>query len=128
MHFINQKFLIIVARLILGTVMFAQFSLAAQACPLSEPHPTMAFSARVMSTCAIPDHEMNRNACFVHCTSGDQTLDFHHASLNLPVALSVISIIIQPRFNLAPVWMNPPLVLARLGDPPTYLLLQNFRI
>ena len=131
MYFINRKLLTVIARLVLAALLFMQYSLATQACMLSEVHPAMAFATDVMPTCDMHNHPMaqhNPNACLVHCTSADQTLNSYHAVLNLAVILPSIALFVVPRSALISTRIDPPLLLTHLGGPPTYLLLQNFRI
>lgn len=131
MHFINRKLLTIIARLVLAAVLFMQYSLATQACMLTEAHPAMAFATDAMTDCSLQAHPMaqhNPNACLVHCTSADQTLDSYHTVPNLAVVLPLITLFVVPRLELISTRIDPPLLLTHLGGPPTYLLLQNFRI
>ncbi len=110
MHFIHRKSLISVARLVLAAMLFMQYSLATQACILTEPHPAMAFAAQAAPDCAM--HNMaapNQNGCFVHCTSADQTLDTHHAALDLPVILSAVALSAPRRPELTTSRIFPPL-------------------
>ena len=133
MHFLNHKLLNRISRLILAAVLFTQFSLATQAC-MSEAHPVMAFAIQAMPVdCAMHSDTQNRperpnpNACFVHCTASDQTLDTHHAALHpiatmLPVALLPAALPVS-----FPARIYPSPLLVTTGGPPLYLLLQNFR-
>lgn len=126
MH-ISRKLLTTIGRLLLAVMLFAQYSLVTQACPLPEPAPAMAFAADPMPDCHMENHAAhNPNACFVHCTAGYQTLDSHHASFDLPAVIlpAVWHIPSAPRLTPLP---NRPVLLTRLVDPPTYLLYQNFR-
>lgn len=129
MHFISRKLLTTFARLLLAVMLFAQYSLATQACMLPEAAPAMAFAADDMPDCHMQDTDQhNPNACFVHCTSDYQALDTHHSAFDLPaVALpSSQAIAIQPDSALSRFYR--PVVLARVVGPPPYLLHQNFRI
>lgn len=128
MHFINRKSLSIFARLMLAVMLFAQFSLAAQACVLPDASPAMAFSADPMPGCHMGNMSAtyNPNACLVHCTNDNQTLDSHHIAFDIPVVFlpSAWRIEQEPMQASLP---QRPLLLTRLVDPPTYLLYQNFR-
>lgn len=62
-----------IARLMLGVVLFAQGVVAVNACDLLQGKVEQAFTAQ--ATSEMPCHEhvaTNANACFVHCTQGDQ--------------------------------------------------------
>ncbi|MHB1676722.1 MAG: hypothetical protein ACYCSS_04155 [Sulfuriferula sp.] len=128
MHFLNHKLLTIITRLMLATILFMQYSLATQACMLMEAHPAMAFATQAMPGCVMNNMvKPNPNACFVHCTSSDQTLDTYHAALNPVAILPVVTLIIAPLSEWVVARIYPPLQLAYTGGPPLYLLLQNFR-
>lgn len=129
MHFINRKSLTSFARLILAVMLFAQYSLAAQACILPEATPAMAFAADNMPDCHMRHmDEHNPNACFAHCTSDYQALDTHHAALDLPAVLLPTALVVLNQPKLISTQIYPPAVLARVIGPPPYLLHQNFRI
>ena len=117
-----------VARLVLAVMLFAQYSLATQACMLPEAEPAMAFAADDMSDCHMQDTDKhNPNACFVHCTSDYQTLGTHHAAFDLPVVMLPTTLTSAIPSGPAPARYYP-VVLARIVGPPPYLLHQNFRI
>ncbi len=64
-----------IARLMLGLVLFAQGVVAASACDVVRGNVTQAFAVTEADTPAMHCHEEevpNANACFVHCTQGDQ--------------------------------------------------------
>jgi hypothetical protein len=129
MAIFNRKYLVQLARLLLTVMLFAQYSLATQACMMPEPAPAMAFMASAMPNCAM--HDMgnpNPNACFVHCTSDYQTLDSHHAGLDLPAMLPVL--LLFPAVSAVPPHQLTyhPVFVARVTGPPPYLRHQNFRI
>ena len=129
MHFINRKLLSIFARLLLAVMLFAQYSLATQACMLPEAAPAMAFMDEAMPDCHMHDmDEHNPNACFAHCTSDYQALDTHHAALDLSAVLLPTALVVSNQPKFIPVQTYPPTVLARVVGPPPYLLHQNFRI
>ncbi len=132
MHFINRTLLSTIARLMLAMVLFTQYAVATQACALMEPHPAMAFASAATAECSMHHHAMhasNRNACLAHCTAADQTLDFHHVSLNPALALLPLPGRIVPSAPESP--SVKPVILLLLSDTggsPLYLLRQNFRI
>lgn len=129
MHFINRKLLSIFARLLLAVMLFAQYSLATQACMLPEAAPAMAFMDEAMPDCHMHDmDEHNPNACFAHCTSDYQALDTHHAALDLPAVLLPTALVVSTQPRLIPAQTYSLAVLARVVGPPPYLLHQNFRI
>ena len=132
MHFLNHKLLGLISRLMLAAVLFTQYSLATQAC-MTEAHPAMAFAVQAMSDCAnhktMPGHlgQPNPNACFVHCTASDQTLDTHHGAFN-PMAILPPVVLIAATFPVFfPARIHSFPILLTNGGPPLYLLLQNFR-
>jgi hypothetical protein len=64
-----------IARLMLGLVLFAQGVLAANACDLVRGDISQAFASQEAEAMEMPCHDeaaTNANACFVHCTQGDQ--------------------------------------------------------
>lgn len=129
MHIISRKLLTTIARLVLAVMLFAQYSLATQACMLPEAAPAMAFATDDMpEDCHMQNTDKhNPNACFVHCTSDYQTLGSHHGAFDLPVVMlpTVLTTVIAS----APTPSRyHPVVLARIIGPPPYLLHQNFRI
>lgn len=131
MHFLNHKLLGLISRLMLAAVLFTQYSLATQACMI-EAHPAMAFAVQAMPDCAmhktLHSHpgQPNPNACFVHCTASDLTLDTHHAAFNPMAVLPSVALIAAtfPEPFRARIYSSP---LLTAGGPPLYLLLQNFR-
>ena len=135
MHFLNHRLLTLISRLMLAALLFTQYSLATQAC-MSEAHPAMAFAVHTMPDCnrhcdtagkrGNSDHS-NLNACFVHCTASDQTLDTHHARLKLPTILPVATSMIAIPMVSFFVRFHPLPRLVTSSDPPLYLLFQNFR-
>ena len=128
MHFLNHKLLTIITRLMLATILFMQYSLATQACMLMEAHPAMAFVTQAMPDCAMNNMvKPNPNACFVHCTASDQTLDTHHAALNPMAILPPVALIEATLPASFPARIYPSPLLVTTGGPPLYLLLQNFR-
>lgn len=129
MHFISKKILTTVARLLLAVLLFAQYSLATQACMLPESAPAMAFASDAMPGCEMHTTDQhNPNACFVHCTSNYQALDSHHASADLGTVLLPTPLVISSQPKIAIVQSSPSILLARVVGPPPYLLHQNFRI
>ncbi|WP_124951181.1 hypothetical protein [Sulfuriferula thiophila] len=129
MHFINRKLLSTFARLLLAVMLFAQYSLATQACMLPEAAPAMVFMDEAMPDCHMHDmDEHNPNACFAHCTSDYQALDTHHAALDLPAVLLPTALAVSNQRGFIPAQTYLPAVLARVVGPPPYLLHQNFRI
>lgn len=135
MHFLNHKLLTLISRLLLAAILFMQYSLASQAC-ITEVHPAMAFAAHAMPDCTLHNNNtakqgnsdnLNPNACFVHCTANDQTLDMHHAGLNVPAILPVATLTIAISMVSFFVRFHPLSLHVSSGGPPLYLLLQNFR-
>ena len=133
MHFLNHKLLGLISRLMLAAVLFTQFSLATQAC-MTEAHPAMAFAVQAMpADCTMHNDTQNRperpnpNACFVHCTASDQTLDTHHIALNLAAILpsATATVVAHTETYISRIYPAPFFVAT--GGPPLYLLLQNFR-
>ena len=127
----NRKSLVYFARLLLVMMFFAQYSLAARACVMTEPAPAMAFISKVMPDCHMNNNEMaayNPNACFTHCMANYQILDSHPTMSDFAVVLSLTPLltVIQPTL-LADITYQPDLIIHATG-PPTYLLNQNFRI
>ncbi|HET9113601.1 MAG TPA: hypothetical protein VFN66_07005 [Burkholderiales bacterium] len=112
----------------LAAILFMQYSLASQACMLADAHPAMAFAVQATTDCAMRDMDKpNPNACFVHCTASDQTLDTHHSALDPAAILPVTTLMIassQASF-ITRIYSSP--LLFSSGGPPLYLLLQNFR-
>ena len=128
MHFLNYKLLNLVYRLMLAAILFMQYSQASQACLLAEAHPAMAFAVQTTSDCAM--HHMdkpNPNACFVHCTAGDQTLDTHHSALNTAAMLPAAPLMALVPSTPFPATNYSAPLLAFSSGPPLYLLLQNLR-
>jgi hypothetical protein len=64
-----------IARFMLGLLLFAQGVVAANACNAADGNVTQAFAVSQADEPAMHCHEEdvpNANACFVHCTQGDQ--------------------------------------------------------
>ncbi len=129
MHFLNRKLFKLMARLILAAILFLQYSLATQACVLSDGHPAKAFNPAVaMADCAMhPLNKANPNACFVHCTASDQTLDTHQPLLAVTTAIPVDAWVSSFPATSLPSHRHPAPLLAFTSGPPYYLLFQNFR-
>ncbi len=64
-----------IARLMLGLVLFAQGVVAANACDVVRGNISQAFASQETEAMEMHCHDetaTNTNACFVHCTQGDQ--------------------------------------------------------
>ena len=129
MHFINRKLLVKIVRLLLMAMLFVQYSMATQACLLNAAHPAMAFATDGMADCVMHvQAQHNPNACLIHCTADDQTLDSHQPILHLAAALPAFGLPAAPLPELIATRNKLPQLVAAPGGPPIYLLLQNFRI
>jgi len=128
-HFLSRKSLAIIGRLILATMLFAQYSLAAQACTLPEAAPAMAFSDDSMTGCSMDgnmDHDVNRNACLTHCTADYQTLDSHHPMLSMPPLVLSSPLLLPAEPDKPSFQAHLPSLLARVTGPPLSILHQKF--
>ena len=122
-HLFRHSF-VLFARLVLGLMLFTQFSNLAQACAMPELNPAAAFSSGAMSDCDNSQGAPNKNACLSHClqdhqvTQGSDTLlvppamDLHqvaflHATLgDLPRALPERYFSVSPKFGERPLYLR----------------------
>ena len=117
----SRRFLPMIARLVLALMLFAQFSLAAQAC--LAPQPAMSFMAGSDSMAGC--HERNKitaNACLASLTQSDQSAD-------VPLLLASIAgtpgtlLFLVPAFTVEPITTICQLApLTHIGDAPLSIL------
>ena len=128
----------IFARVVLTALLFVQFTMATQACMMTEAKPAMAFSVGSIPNCSMPSMQSNSahhnpNACLIHCTANAQHLDSGHSpdathtGLNLAIVTSFSQLVIAAHRYGITVRIYPPALIAFASGPPLYLLLQNFR-
>lgn len=126
-HLFRHSF-VLFARLVLGLMLFTQFSNLAQACAIAELNPAAAFSSGAMSDCDDTQGAPNKNACLSHClqdyqvTQGSDTppvppaIDLHHPVV-LHVALGELPRALPERyFSVSP----------KFGERPLYLRFSHF--
>jgi hypothetical protein len=70
----------LLARLMLGLMLFAQLSNAAQACTLPDLNPAAALDSAAMSGCD-DAQGANKNACLSHCLQDYQIVQSHDAPM-----------------------------------------------
>ena len=85
-----HRFLALVARLLLGTLLFAHTVLAAQPCLSPAGSMTAAFSAAMPEGCAA----QGKNACLASCLQASQASDTKWLSAPPPVASGPILMVV----------------------------------
>ncbi len=103
----------LLANLMVGTLLFAQLSHAADVCFVSSDRPAMAFGDIDNGGC---EGMVSANACLQQCASSDQTTQLQQAAVGIP--LDVV-IALLPKFSGtqgAP-WREPDLLVAAAPPP-----------
>lgn len=103
----------LLANLMVGTLLFAQLSHAADVCFVSSDRPAMAFGSMEGGNC---EGMVSPNACLEQCAAGDQTTQLQHASVGIP--LDVV-IALLPKFSgpLSAPWPAPGVLVAAAPPP-----------
>lgn len=114
-----QRKIKLLARLMLGLVLFAQMIVAANACVAPGASPMRAYTMAQQDDEAMPCHQHttpNANLCLAHCTQADQiSMDQHHMPVAAPA--NVIAWIgLQPQVEFHPV-IFPEHLVPDTGPP-----------
>jgi hypothetical protein len=111
-----HRLLVKIGRLVLGLLLFAQFSYAAQACLLPEADPSVALS----TVSALPhsgEGEASANLCLSHCLQAAQTLDALPAPLAGDIGFTPPLPVAAAR-QVASRTLCEPEILSRTTSPP----------
>ncbi len=126
-HFFQHSF-VLVARFVLGLMLFTQFSNVAQACALPELNPASAFSSGATNGCHETQGAPSKNACLSHCLQDFQVtqgldaplvplaMGMHQVAF-LQVALGDLPGVLPERY-----FSVPP----KFGERPLYLRFSHF--
>ncbi len=121
-----------VARLLIASLLFLQFAVAAYACPAVSLASDMAMSVAMvddmpMNGCTLDD-PVQPNLCKQHCEQNSQVLDQSlTAALAIPVLPLLAAVDSEPRLRCA-VSADPREFLARATAPPPAIRFCVFRI
>jgi len=113
----KRRILSIVSRLTLGLMVFAQLSLAAHACMLSDSAPGGAFNPAADAACHQADR-FNPNACLSHCTEANQT----SGTYEIPAMPAATLPVLQFALFEAAAAPAVPAQLVTHTDPPQTIL------
>jgi hypothetical protein len=119
----------LIARLMLGLVLFAQGVVAANACDVVSGNISHAFATEETSAPEMHCHDeaaTNANACFVHCTQGDQ-VNVDQIS-PVFVASSIVTLLVDVH---APVAVTPSYFTSRIAlnsGPPVSIRFCTYQI
>jgi hypothetical protein len=124
MQYMNRRTTLLLSRVVLLALLFAQSLYAAQPCALPVHQPAMAFGDMQDMDCG---SNPTPNACLQHCTAGDQsnTGDVQAAAPGMP-ADAVLTLPMAHDHATAPA--RPVVFLARSPDPPPSIRFCSFQL
>lgn len=115
-----------VARIMLGTMLFAQAALAVAACDWLRVAPALAIKAKATEPSCHEVPAENTNLCLAHCLGNDQSADTPQVTIPagslgaLPVLTGVQRVLVRQAML--------PFTLPHPGAPPLRILFQTFLI
>lgn len=118
-----------IARFMLGLLLFAQGVVAANACNAADGNVTQAFAVSQADETAMHCHEdevPNANACFVHCTQGDQVNVDQHVPVF--VAPSVVTLVVDVPASVSAISTSSIARVALNTGPPVSIRFCSFQI
>lgn len=124
MRYLNRRSTLLLSRIIILALLFAQSLYAAQPCQMPMHEPAKAFGDMKDMDCG---KAVMPNACLQHCTAGDQGSagDIQPAAAAMP-AMAVLTLPAEIDRAAAPT--APVDLLARSPDPPPTIRFCSFQL
>lgn len=117
----------LVARLLLGVMLFTQAALAGAACSMPGRSPAQAIATAQAMPCHHAGQEpRNANLCLADCLSFDQSSDTPQLPAMAPNPAPVLSVALAE--SVRPRIVPQSARLASAADPPLRILFQSFLI